>query len=175
MPYEVIYRLMPKFLYFKYALCQVMGRLVSRLLYFKYILWADLCPNLYTSNMPYRQTYAQIFILQICLMPVMGRLMLKFVYFKYALCQLWADLCPNFYTLNRPYEVIGRLIPKFLYFKYAFWADLCPNFNTLNMPYGQAYAQFLILQILQNYLTLIIYSEVLLLMFIKKKCNIHYN
>ena len=58
-------RLMPKFLYLKYAIwadsCQF--------LYFKYALWADLwlCPNFYTANMLFGQTYAQIFILQICL------------------------------------------------------------------------------------------------------------
>ena len=89
--------------------------------------------------MPYGQTYAQFFRLQICLM---GRLMAmpKFLYCKYA---IWADLWPNFYTSNMPYEqtyaqifilhinmpcedseVIGRLMPKFLYLKYALWADL---------------------------------------------------
>ena len=90
-------------------------------LYCKYAIWADLCPNFYTPNMPYGQTYAQFFILQICLM---GRLMAmpKFLYCKYA---IWAELCPNFYTSNMPFgqtyaqiftlqinmpcEVIGRL------------------------------------------------------------------
>ena len=112
---------MPKFLYFKYALWK---------------LW--LCPNFYTANMPYGQTYAQIFILKICHM---------------------GGLVPIFYTSNMPYGQtygyaqifmlqichMGRLMPKFLYLKYAIWADLCPNFYTLNMPYGQTYAQFFIL------------------------------
>ena len=78
-----------------------MGRLMAmpKFLYFKYAVWADLCPIFYTSNMPYGQTYAQFFILPICLM---GRLMAmpKFLYCKYA---IWADLCPNFYTSNMPY------------------------------------------------------------------------
>ena len=72
-----------------------MGRLMLNFLHFKYALWADLwlCPNFYTANMPYGQTYAQIFILHIN-MPcedseVIGRLMPKFLYLKYA---LWADL-----------------------------------------------------------------------------------
>ena len=56
-------RLMPKFLYLKYAiwadLCQffilqicLMGRLMAmpKFLYCKYAIWADLCPNFYTSN-----------------------------------------------------------------------------------------------------------------------------
>ena len=109
MPCEVIGRLMPKFLYFKYALwaygyaqlfilqiCH-MDRLMPKFLYFKYAVWADLCSIFYTSNMPYGQTYgyAQILILQIC---HLGRLMPKFLYFKYA---FWADLCPNFYTSNK--------------------------------------------------------------------------
>ena len=107
-------------------------------------------------NIPqsYRQTYAQIFILQICLV---GRLMAmpKFLYCKYV---IWADLWSNFYTSNMPYgqtyaqffilqicllgrlramhkyiilqiSHMGRLMSKFLYFKYAIWADLCPIFN----------------------------------------------
>ena len=111
---EVIDRLMPKFLYFKYALWAG--------------LWLWLCLNFYPANMPYGQTYAQIFILQICLM---SRLMAipNFLYCKYA---IWADLCPNCYTSNMPLGQTGRLmaIPKFLYCKYAIWADLCPNFYT---------------------------------------------
>ena len=103
---------------------------MPKFLYCKYAILADLCPNFYTSNMPFGQTYAQIFTLQIN-MPceVIGRHMPKFLYFKYA---LWADL----YVMA---------MPKFLYCKYAIWADLCPNFYTLNMPYGQTYAQFFIL------------------------------
>ena len=102
-----------------------MGRLMAipKILHFKYAIWADLCPNFYTSNMPYGQTYVPIFIIQICLM---GRPMPKFLYIKYT---LWADLLhfkgPNFYTLNMPY---GQLMSKFLHFKYAVWADSCPIF-----------------------------------------------
>ena len=64
-------RLMPKFLYLKYAiwadLCHffilqicLMGRLMAmpKFLYCKYAILADLCPNFYTSNMPFGQTYA---------------------------------------------------------------------------------------------------------------------
>ena len=58
-----------------------MGRLVSKFLYFKYAVWADFCLIFYTLNMPYGQTYAHIFILQICRM---CRLMPQFLYFKYA-------------------------------------------------------------------------------------------
>ena len=80
---------------------------MPKFLYFKYALWADLwlCPIFYTANLPYGQTYVQIFILQICRM---GRLMLNFLYFKYA---LWADLwlCPNFYTANMPYGQTYRV------------------------------------------------------------------
>ena len=76
-----------------------MGRLMPKFLYFKYAVWADLCPIFYTLNMPYGQTYgyAKIFILQI---NHMGRHLPKFLYFKYA---VWADLCPNFYTSNIVY------------------------------------------------------------------------
>ena len=94
----------------------------------------------------------------------MGRLMPNFLYFKYA---LWADLwlCPNFYTANKPYGQtsakifilkicrLGRLMPKFLYFKYS----LCGTLSLLPTFYN------------------ILYSQVLLSMFIKKKCDIHYN
>ena len=87
-----------------------MGRLMPKFLYCKYAILADLCPNFYTSNMPFGQTYAQIFTLQIN-MPceVIGRHMPKFLYFKYA---LWADLwlCPNFYTANMPYGQTYALI-----------------------------------------------------------------
>ena len=30
-----------------------MGRLLPKFLYFKYAVWADLCPNFYTSNIVY--------------------------------------------------------------------------------------------------------------------------
>ena len=58
-----------------------MGRLMPNFLYFKYALWADLwlCRNFYTANKPYGQTSAEIFILQICRL---GRLMPKFLYFS---------------------------------------------------------------------------------------------
>ena len=43
----------------------LMGRLMAmpKFLYCKYAIWADLCPNFYTLNMLYGQTYAQFFIL----------------------------------------------------------------------------------------------------------------
>ena len=63
---------------------------------------------------------------------------------------------------------MGRHLPKFLYFKYAVWADLCPNFYTSNIVYV---AHCLLLPTFYN----ILYSQVLLSMFIKKKCDIHYN
>ena len=86
----------------------------AQFLYCKSAIWTDLCPNFYTSNMPYGQTYAQLFL-----------------YFKYALwAVLW--LCPNFYTANMPY---GQIYAQILYFKYAVWADLCPNFYTSNIAY----------------------------------------
>ena len=101
-------RLVPIFIL---QICLI-GRLMAmpKFLYCKYAIWADLCPNFYTSNMPFWQTYAQIFTLQIN-MPceVIGRLMTNFLYFKYA---LWADLwlCPNFYTANMPYGQTYALI-----------------------------------------------------------------
>ena len=78
-----------------------MGRLMPNFLYFKYALWADLwlCRNFYTANKPYGQTSAEIFILQICRL---GRLMPKFLYFKYSLYGTLSQL-PTFYNIFRCY------------------------------------------------------------------------
>ena len=96
---------------------------MTNFLYFKYALWADLwlCPNFYTTNMPYGQTYALIFILQICRM---GRLMPNFLYFNVPYGQTYGYAQISILQICHMH---GRPLPKFLYFKYAVWA-LMPKF-----------------------------------------------